>query len=196
MKRICYITDGRSSRCLLASLLLHTLLLAAALFHSSQPAPPTSVQVNVIAKRPSVRHGAAKGAQSVGKPPPSTSTPWQEELRREREEPLTSKRFKYSTFFKRIESIVLYKWRAAVDEAIKRSRPARGHVYTTVLLVRVNRAGLVVSVRVVVSAGVPLLDEAAAGAFKGAFLPNIPKGLFPLDTDTEAELIYSCNVQL
>lgn len=74
--------------------------------------------------------------------------------------------FRYSSFLNRVHDEVHGPWSRRVSEAVRTiEEQLREKTYVTKLLVSVDDAGHVVSIRTLQSSGIPLIDQAAKQAF-------------------------------
>jgi len=187
---------------LLASLLLHLLAAAGLLaMRTQKPQPqPHSLSIHISTTRSAAGKAGRAGSIGIASPlpaPPLTVGPdyWQEELAREQEAPLTSKRLLFGSYFKRIESAILLKWKGIVDGVLaglgaRWIKYKQGYTFTSRVWLEVGADGTILRARSVLTSGVPELDSACLEAFApGTFIPNPPK-------DLGGALLWSCVVQL
>ena len=95
------------------------------------------------------------------------------EYREEQESPLTAKALIYSNYFGRLANNIKYAWIKAIKPLMK--NPQRR---LTVVQIAISKEGVILSTKIVVECGVPVLDRAALSSIVvGSAYPNPPAGL-------------------
>lgn len=183
------------SRWLLCSLALHIVIITYFLRVTPPEMPAESAAISVDIHKPLAKRVSASGhggqtARINPHVPDVERIEASKEAEREISAPMEAKSNIYYSFYKRIWSQAFLDWRNEVSSIVSRKKLTR--VYQTKLWLIWTSKGMIESIVLVQSSGVPELDRAAIKAFEGRFVPNPPKTL--VDKDGKFRLLWTFTV--